>query len=348
MGAMRAVVVGCLATVVALACSPLAGSRCAATAPPLTATDYEPVRGATSLWVSPDGSYVAAELIFVGETLPAVIKVIERASNTVVARARGSVVRGPNARGEVLYVDTSDPAHPTLRSTTREKPVAALPPVSSDFVRWSGFDLAATPNRLLVMREEAERVRFALYSLPDGSELVSRTLPRTEFALLAAAANPTEPILYLNGRTSGAPGAGAIVALDEKTLGERWRVEWLDGYGFDSHPALGLSGDGRVLAVYASGSLFTFDARRGTGGKRFASSGHAVSRFVGVPGRTAVVALRSFSASGETPEYSIEEVDLVAGGVAPLRADSGPPVPGALVVTGQTVLVAPGAAPRWP
>jgi hypothetical protein len=65
-----------LVAALAISCSPAGGGKPSVTPTAGTVSDYEPARGASALWVSPNGNHLAAELTFVGEELPAVIKVI--------------------------------------------------------------------------------------------------------------------------------------------------------------------------------------------------------------------------------------------------------------------------------
>jgi hypothetical protein len=330
--------------VVAVACSPT-GGKPSVTPTTLTVTDYEPARGATRLWASPDGKYLAAELIFTGDRLPAVIKVIERAAGKVVAHARGTVVAGPDNLGEVIYVSADDPAHPMLRSTARATLAAALPAPPGDFARWSGFRLGASPHRIAVLRQDGDGVAIALVDLPAAAVAAMRTLSGSELELLAAAASPTDDILYLSGKTRG---GGAVVALDGGSLRDRWQVAWPAGHGFDDHPALGVTGDGGVVAAYAPSGLLSIEARRGTGARMIDFYGHTRVSLVGAPGRPVLVALRTVQAAPEPPGYTIEAIELPSGQRAKLRPESGPPTPAAIAIIGAAVLVAPGSPPRSP
>ena len=336
-----------LAAVALLAagCSPAGGGRPVVTPASLTVRDYEPARGAAALWASPDGTYLAAELVFAGAEVPSLIKVIERATDRVAAHARGSVLAGPDDRGEVLYVDTADPAQPRLRSTARAELAVALP-AAPGFARWSGFRLGKTHDLMVVLRQEAAGVTLLALQLPEGKPVATRALPGAELALLAAAVSPTDDLLYLSGKTPGAAGGGAVIALDG-VLAERWRAAWPAGHNFDQRPALGVSGDGAFVAAYAPSGLLALDARGGTGAAVHRFYGHDPAQLAGVPGRPALVALRSFHAQGERPSYSIEAIELPGGAVTKLRPEAGPMNPAALLVIGTTVLVAPGAPPRW-
>lgn len=311
--------------------------------PSLTVSDYEPARGATRLWASPDGKYLGAELIFTGERLPAVIKVIERATGKISAHARGSVIAGPDNLGEVIYVAVDDREHPVLRSTAHAELASPLPPPPGDFARWSGFRFGATHDRVAVLRQDVDGVAIALVSLPGAAVVTTRTVPNTELELLSAAVSPTDDILYLSGKTRG---GGAVVALDGESLGDRWRVAWPAGHGFDDHPALGVTGDGGIVAAYAPSGLLSIEARRGTGATMVDFYGHTRVVLVGAPGRPVLVALRAFQGSPESPNYTIEEIELPSGKRTNLRLESGPPIPAAIAVVGTTVLVAPGSPPR--
>jgi hypothetical protein len=330
-----------------LACSPT-GGRPSVTPASLTLTDYEPARGATRLWASPSGTYLVAELIFVGEKLPAVIKVIERATGKVVAHARGSVVAGPDNQGEVLYVAVDDPAHPALRSTARAELATPLPAPAGDVALWSGFRLGARRDRVAVVRGDVEGVLLSVIGLPGAQVVATRAIPNAELQVLAAAASPTDDLVYLSGKTAGGGGNGAVVALDGDSLHERWRVAWPAGHAFASRPALGVTGDGGTVAAYAPSGLLAIDARRGTGATMVGFFGLDNLKLAGVPERPVLVALRSFQQSPEPPSYAIEAVELPSGQRTPLRPESGPPNPAAIVVVGTTVLVAPGSPPRFP
>lgn len=331
-----------------LAACPAGGRKPTVNPLNLTLTDYEPARGASALIASPDGAFLAAELIFSGETLPAVIKVIDRPNAKVVAHARGSLLAGPDERGEVLYLDAADRAAPRLRSTARAELAAPLPAATADFARWSGFRLGATRQHLVLLREEPSGVTLTALQLPDGGELATRTVPSSELTLLASAVSPDEDTVYLSGKTPGGPAAGAIVALDGNTLRERWRAPWPAGHNFDDSPALAVTGDGTLVAAYARSGLFVVDARRGTGGAVVAFDGLDVTALVGVPGKSALVALRTFARGVEPPAYTLEAIELPSGKITKLRPQSGPVNPAALVVVGTSVLVAPGAPPRQP
>ena len=330
-----------LAAVVAAACSSTGGKPVTPTA--LTVSDYEPARGATRLWASPDGKYLAAELIFTGDRLPAVIKVIERAAGKVVAHARGSVVAGPDDHGEVIYVALDDRTHPVLRSTARAELAAALPPPPGDFARWSGFRLGATHSRVAVLRQGVDGVTFSVVGLPDAAEVATRTVLSSELELLSAAVSPTDDLLYLSGRTAD---GGAVVALDGGSLRERWRVAWPAGHGFDDRPALGVTGDGGIVAAFAPSGLLSIEARRGTGARMVEFFGHTRVVLAGAPGRSVLVALRSVQESPEPASYLIEAVELPSGQRTNLRRESTAPPPAAIAVIGTAVVVAPSAPPR--
>jgi hypothetical protein len=331
----------------AVACSPT-GGKPSVTPSALTVSDYEPARGAAALWASPDGKYLAAELIFTGYELPAVIKVIERASGKVIAHARGSVVAGPDNLGEVLYATGDDRAHPVLRSTTRADFTAQLPPPPGDFVQWSGYRLGATHDRVAVLRRDADGISIALIALPAGTVVATRTIPDTELNVMKAAVSPTDDILYLSGKTGGSAAQGAVVALDGASLSDRWRVPWPSGHGFGDRPALGVTGDGSAVAAYAPSGLLTIEARRGTGATVIDFYGHDSVVLVGVPGRPVLAALRTYQQSPERPSNVIEAIELPSGKRTKLRPDSGPPNPSALAVVGNAVLVAVSSPPRSP
>lgn len=313
----------------------------------LEVIDYEPGRGATALWASPNGRYLAAEFIFVGDELPAVIKVIERTSGQVMAAARGSVVAGPDDSGEAAYVTAPDLAHPVLRSTARAELAIPLAPAAGDFAQWTGFRLGTTRDNVVVLRQEVDRIALEVVSLGRQEVLVSRTVPASDLTLLASAASPTRDVIYLSGKAP--PGAGVeghVVAVDGGTLQERWRVPWQQGHLFADEPALGVTGDGATVVAYAPSGLMAIDAERGDRVKMYSFHGHDPVQFQAVPGRSALVALRIFHAPGHSDEYAIEAIELPSGAVTRLRPDSGPANLPAITAVGTTVLVAPGTPPR--
>jgi hypothetical protein len=329
------------------ACSPAGGRKSTVSSLGLTPSDFEPARGATALTASPQGGYLACELIFSGETAPAIIKVIERASGKVVAHARGDLLGAPDDRGEALYVDRADLAHPRLRSTARPELAAPLAAATADFARWSGHRLAATPQRLVMLREEPGGVTLAVLQLPEGTEVATRTLPSGELSLLAAAISPLEDTLYLSGKTPGGPASGAVVAIDGNTLRERWRAPWPDGHLFSPPSPLAVTGDGARVAVFARSGLFVVDAHSGAGGQVVRFDGLDASALVGVPGRAALVALRTFASPIESPAYNVEVIELPSGKVEELVPQRGSMPPAAVAVVGSSVLLAPGAPPRY-
>jgi hypothetical protein len=117
---------------------------------------------------------------------------------------------------------------------------------------------------------------------------------------------------------------------------------------FDAPPALGVTGDGGCIGVYAKSGLLIIDARRGTGATMVDFDGHDVALLIGVPGRSSLVALRTFHGTVEPSAYAIEAIEVPSGKVAKLRPESGPTHPTAIAVVGATVLVAPGVPPRLP
>ncbi|MCG8424503.1 MAG: hypothetical protein MJE77_41955 [Proteobacteria bacterium] len=320
----------------------------------LAVTDYGPARGAAGLWASPDGRFLAAELIFVGEPrMSPVIKVIERSTGEVVARARGNVVAGPDNSGEVAYVTAEDLTHPVLRSTARPDLAIPLGPAGGDYARWRGYRLGASRDRVVVLHEEGKSLTLELVSLAPKvppSVLASRTLSNREIFRFAAAASPTDDVLFLSGETPGsAPeeAKGHVIAIDGNTLKERWRTPWTPGHGFLDRLAVGVTGDGAIVAAYAPSGLMLVDARSGGGASMVKFQGYDGVKLIGVPGRRALVALRVFDRPVHSSEYNIEVIELPAGAVTKLRPDTGPSNLPSIAVFGSTVLVAPGTAPRW-
>ncbi len=307
----------------------------------LEVIDFAPGRGATALWASPDGSTVAAERIFVGETVAAAIEVIERGSGDVIAKVRGSVVAGPDDLGEVIYVDASDRARPVLRSTARADLALVLAPAIGDWARWSGVRLGATRERVIVLREEVGAWALAVVSLASGAIEATRTIATAELAVRATAASPTRDALYLSG-------GGAVLAIDGVTLRDQWRAPWPSGHNFDQRPALGVTGDGGWVAASAPSGLLVLDADGGGDARMVRFDGHDPVTLVGVPGRPVLVALRRFAARGESPSYAIDAIELPGGAVTTLRPDRGPSDLPAITVAGDVVIVGPGAPPRQP
>lgn len=69
----------------------------------------------------------------------------------------------------------------------------------------------------------------------------------------------------------------------------------------------------------------------------------------GVPGRSAMVALRTVRRTIAPPTCSLEAIELTSGRVESLRCPSSSGhVPAAFAVLGTSLLVAPGSPPRWP
>lgn len=300
--------------------------------------DYEPAQGANGLWASPSGRYLAAELVFAGDQAPAVVKVIERSSGRVVARARGTVVAGPDDEAEVIYAESTGAAQPRLRSTRRAD--FAIPLPAAPFSQWTGHRLGA--GLALVLRRDPKGLALLVVRLTDG-ELVAQRLSLD--GMLAASASPVTGLAYLSVKSPGVHG-GAIVALDA-TLKERWRAAWPAGHRFDAHPTLAVTGDGKYVAATAPSGLLTVDALLGLHAEVRPFDGLTCVELAGVPGRSLLVALRARVRAPESPSSLIEVIDLASDARRRLTPERNGNPPGAIVVTDGRVLSAPGSPIRW-
>lgn len=307
----------------------------------LQLTDYEPARGATELWPSPDGRFLAARYNNPsGAKAPPRLDILERASGKVVSTAQGELVAAPDDSGEVLYVAVDTQGPPVVRSTARADFAVplTLPEGASagDFYLYGGHRLGQSKDKVVLVWMVAGRTRCTTLSISKGALIAERVLPPAEAVLMATAASPMTDRIYLSLKEH-------LVALDGATLAEQWRIKLPEKSLWDVDSKLAVTGDGAWVVAAPRNELFAVEAQGGQSSALHPFPGLRVIELHGVPGRSGVVALRLLSAKGYTEEHAIEALELPSGTRQVLRpqTDKDHPAPRALAIIGDTVWIAP-------
>ena len=314
----------------------------------MTAEEWAPAKGADALYASPNGNWIGAQYNLAGP--PPLIKIFDRATGAVKATARGQLAGRPNDDGEAFYLD-GDAA---VRSTTRADFRVQLPGDKDEF--WRAY---RTKSRVIVTHGGgADGGKYFIAAIRTDQPKLDRSREIAvgpDFRLVAATAGDA-PLFFVSAqqpRAQAPASKGAVIALDEVTLEDRWRAPWKPETLYEQHPALGLTGDGtEVVANTGTSELHAI-----------AVSGGKTDGFVKLPvlwdyvdlqpvpdARAVIVLSRSKARSAAANEADVLRVDFPSGKVTQLWSlpKKEYSQPRALVVVGDRVLLAPGHGDRFP